>query len=117
MSRIKKALERWNDKFLFRIYTSKEISYCREKKRDYIHFAARFAAKEAVRKALEERMDWKEVEIVNSQLGKPEVNLRGKAGKIGQKQRVKEIFLSLSHEHDYALAQVVITSNETTEGK
>ena len=116
VERIKRAVERWNDKFLSRIYTSKEISYCREKKQDYVHLAARFAAKEAVRKALEERMDWREVEIINNPLGKPEVNLRGKAEEIGRRRGAKEIFLSLSHDHDYALAQVVIVkSDETTE--
>ncbi len=115
VARIKKAVERWKDRFLSRIYTPQEISYCRERRKDYIHLAARFAAKEAVRKALEERMDWREVEIVNNRWGKPEVNLRGRAREMEQRQGAKKVLLSLSHDHDYALAQaVVITNDETT---
>ncbi len=109
VARIKKAAKRWNDKFLSRIYTPREISYCRGKREKYVHFAARFAAKEAVRKALGEGMSWKEVEITNGCLGKPEVKLTGQAGKIGRSQGAKEIFLSLSHDHDYAIAQAVVT--------
>ena len=112
VERIRKAMERWDDKFLSRIYTPREISYCREKKRDYLHFAARFAAKEAVRKALGERMDWREVEIVNGRLVQPEVNLRGKAREIGRGPGAKKIFLSLSHDHNYAVAQAVVVKTE-----
>ena len=112
VARIKKAVERWDVRFLSRIYTPLEVRYCQGKKQGCIHFAARFAAKEAVRKALEERMDWREVEIINSRLGKPEVNLRGQAREIGRRRGAKKIFLSLSHDHDYALAQVVIVNSE-----
>ena len=111
IDKIKKAVSRWNNRFISRIYTSREINYCRKKKYAHFHFAARFAAKEAVRKALEERMDWKEVEIVNNGLGKPEVNLRGKAREIGRKQGVNKIFLSISHDHDYALAQAMVVKS------
>lgn len=116
VDRIKKAVERWNTRFLSRIYTPQEISYCRKKRKDYLHLAARFAAKEAVRKALEERMNWREIEIVNNHWGKPEVNLRGRAREKKQRQGAKKILLSITHDHDYALAQaVVITNDETTE--
>ncbi len=116
VARIKKAVRKWEARFLARIYTPQELSYCQGKKQSYLHFAARFAAKEAVRKALEERMDWREVEIINNPLGKPEVNLRGKAREVGRRRGAKEIFLSLSHDHDYALAQaVIVKSDETTE--
>ncbi len=112
VARIKKAVERWNNKFLSRIYTPREINYCQEKKQKYTHFAARFAAKEAVRKALEERMDWREVEIVNGLSGTPRVTLTGRAGEIGRRQGAKRIFLSLSHDHDYAIAQAVVVKDE-----
>jgi len=116
MNRIRKAMEKWGGRFLSRIYTSREISYCRGKRLEYVHLAARFAAKEAVRKALGEQMRWRDVEIINGRSGKPRVNLRGKAREIGRKQGEKRIFLSLSHDHSYAIAQAVVTtSNETTE--
>lgn len=112
VARIKKAVERWDNRFLSRIYTSREISYCRGKKQNPLHFAARFAAKEAVRKALGEKMDWRDVEIVNGQLGKPGIVLKGKARDVGRKQRVEKILLSLSHDRDYALAQAVVIQKD-----
>ncbi|NOX96876.1 MAG: holo-[acyl-carrier-protein] synthase [Nitrospirae bacterium] len=113
VARIRKAIEKWNGRFLSRIYTPQEISYCKDKKQGFLHFAARFAAKEAVRKALEERMDWKEVEIINGLLGNPKVNLRGNARAVGRRQGAKKVFLSLSHDRNYAIAQAVVISDES----
>ena len=109
VSRIKEAIGRWNDRFLLRIYTPRESQYCQSKSSPAVHFAARFAAKEAVRKALGEILDWKEVEISNGRLGEPNVNLTGKAKKLSLKRGVKRILLSLSHDSSYAIAQVVLT--------
>lgn len=109
VGRIREAIGRWNDSFLQRIYTAQEIQYCQGKQNPTLHFAARFAGKEAVRKALGETVQWKDVEIGNGRLGEPKVNLTGKAKKISQKRGVKRILLSLSHDRSYAIAQVVLT--------
>ncbi len=109
VSRVREAVGRWNDRFLRRIYTPREIQYCQGKGSPMVHFAARFAAKEAVRKALGEILDWKDVEIGNGRLGEPKVNLTGEAKKISQRRGVKRILLSLSHDSSYAIAQVVLT--------
>lgn len=109
VSRVREAVGRWKDRFLLRIYTPREIQYCQGKGSPMVHFAARFAAKEAVRKALGEILDWKEVEIGNGRLGEPNVNLTGKAKKLSRKRGVKRILLSLSHDSSYAIAQVVLT--------
>lgn len=107
LRRIKNAIERWQERFIFRVYTQKEIDYCRRQKMEFIHFAVRFAAKEAVMKALGRRTKWKEIEIINDERGKPVIKLSDRAKKVATEQQAEKIFLSLSHDGDYAIAQVV----------
>jgi holo-[acyl-carrier protein] synthase len=108
IERIEKMIERYGEKFLKRIYTNVEISYC-SKKKDRGSYAARFATKEAVFKAtgfgLGKSMRWKDVEVVNDQKGKPEVKLYGKTAEILE---TKKIHLTLSHSKDAAIAMVVL---------
>jgi holo-[acyl-carrier protein] synthase len=108
IERIEKMIERYGAKFLKRIYTDVEISYC-GKKKDRGSYAARFATKEAVFKAtglgLGQSMRWKDVEVVNDEKGKPNVKLYGKTAEIlGE----KKIHLTLSHSKDAAIAMVVV---------
>ena len=107
VSRIKKAIESSNNKFLKRIFTEKEIEYCISKKiNKYEHFAARFAAKEACLKAISEllaskyNISWKEIEILNSEEGRPILKLHKEIGKI------ENIDVSISHVKEYAVASV-----------
>lgn len=96
------------DRFLPRVYTALEIEYCVRKKNKYQHLAARFAAKESVLKALgtgwSGRIDWKDVEIVNDQWGKPFVNTHGRVKEIVKERGIKAISITLSHCRDYAVA-------------
>ena len=112
ISRMDHVLERWKDRFMNRIFTSQEINFCIEKKFPSQHFAIRFAAKEAFLKALGLGMmagiPWKDIEIVNDSTGKPEVKLHSKARETYQKNNVKNIFLSLSHDGEYGIAQVIL---------
>ena len=108
--RIERAIERWADRFLVHVFTPAEIKYCRGHAREGIHFAARFAAKEAVKKAAGEKFMWTDVEIANVADGKPvvrlgEENLCANAGKW-------HIFLTMSHTDEYAIAYVVIENTE-----
>ena len=82
VERIKKAIEELGDTFLNKIYTEKEIQYCnRSEKVKYQHFAARFAVKEAVFKAVSEYLEnsyndlWKDVDVINIESGKPCINV------------------------------------------
>lgn len=117
VERIKKAIEDLGDAFLNRIYTDKEIKYC-NKANDmkYQHFAARFAAKEAVYKALskyiEGRKDalWKEIEVLNDDSGRPTINLE-KLKKNGLAD-LTNIDISISHIKDYAMASAVAIFGE-----
>ena len=110
--RIKKAIEHYGDRFLSRIFTPWEIQYCMSKINPELSFAARFAVKEAVFKAIgtgfAEGVKWTSVEVVNDKRGHPEVRL-GQAIKrhIGEKKMI----ISLSHTREYAVACAILTSN------
>ena len=108
IARIKEAIERSGEKFLNEIFTEREIEFCRSKNRaQYQHFAARFAAKEAIFKAiscyLENKYDvtWKDIEIWNEENGRPKVKFL--------KKELEKITMdiSMSHCKDYAIANVI----------
>ena len=89
IERIKKAIQENKEKFIDTIYTQKEKEYCESRNKvKYQHYAARFAAKEAIYKALskvlekKEHISWKDVEIVNNEYGKPEINFLKEVAKI-----------------------------------
>ena len=112
VNRIKNAIEEMGDHFLNRIYTEKEVEYCKKSNEmQYQHFAARFAAKEAVFKALSEYINsredilWKEIEVINENDGKPRINI-GKLKKNGL-SNLDSIDISISHIKEYAVASVV----------
>ncbi len=110
IERIKDSIEETNNKFLNRVYTEKEIEYCESKKiQKYQHYAARFAAKEAVFKAISIKLEdkysicWKDIEIINDSQGRPNVILQGNIQK-----NIEQIDISLSHCKEYATANVVV---------
>ena len=107
ISRIKKAIDRWGERFLQRIYTEAELRlYCKKPQ----SLAARFACKEAVMKLLgtgRKGAGWREIETLSRSSGKPLVKLYGRAQKQAEKLGIKEIAVSLSHSKEYAIASVV----------
>ena len=113
--RIKTAMDRWGERFIQRIFTPWEINYCRNKSFPEQSFAARFAVKEAVLKAigtgLNKGAKWKSIEIVNDELGQPQVRL-GQTIKdiIG----AKRIIISMSHTHEHAVASAIMYENGKT---
>ena len=111
--RIKKAIEHWGEHFLFRIFTPAEVAYCRAKQQSHYSFAARFAVKEAVIKAigtgLTSNLRWTSIEIVNDKKGKAEVRLGERVKEvIGN----KKILISMSHTHQYAIGEAVLIDGE-----
>lgn len=110
VSRIQDSIENLGDKFLNKIFTPLEIEYCMSKKQmKYQHFAARFAAKEAIFKAMSNLLEdkyeitWTDVEILNNEIGKPVVHFINKAY-----HSIEQIDISLSHLKDYAVANCII---------
>lgn len=111
ISRIARALTRFGDRFLFRVYTPEEIAYCRGRVSE---LAARFAAKEAISKALGTGLvgiSWTEMEILADPLGKPLVKLHGRALLRAEAIGLGVWAVSLSHSDDHAVAMVVATSD------
>jgi holo-[acyl-carrier protein] synthase len=107
ISRIESTLAKFGDKFLRRIYTELEIAFCRGRSSE---LAARFAAKEAVMKAVgtgARGLAWREIEVLPNHRGKPLVYLHGKAAERAEKIGIQGIDISLSHSRDLAIAMVV----------
>lgn len=108
ISRVKDSIEKLGDIFLNKIYTKNEIQYCESRgKAKFQHYAARFAVKEAVYKALSEELEnkydsfWKDVETINDENGRPKVNVLFLKNK-----DLINIDVSISHCKEYAVANV-----------
>ena len=107
IARINKAIARWGETFLHRVYTDAELRLYRK---SLSSLAARFACKEAVMKLLgtgKNGINWLEIETLSHPNGKPLLNLYGRAQSEANKLGVKEIAVSLSHSKEYAIASVV----------
>ncbi|MFA4989329.1 MAG: holo-ACP synthase [Candidatus Omnitrophota bacterium] len=103
VSRIKKAAEKWGEAFLKRVFTNKELANAKLRPSLYQHLAGRFAAKEAVFKALGEAdLNWKDIEILNDREGKPCCKFLNAKGKR------KDVTVSISHVKNYAVANAII---------
>ena len=110
VSRIKRAAARSGGRFLNRVYTGREREYCLARRDPYPCLAARFAAKEAVFKALGNGLAncrWQDVEILQAPTGTPFVRLSGGAAAIARALGVKQVLVSLAHEKEYAAAFAV----------
>ncbi len=107
VDRIEKLAEK-HEQFLTRVYTEREIGYCNKKRNKYQHFAARFAAKESVLKALgvgwSQEIKWTDIETVNESSGRPRINTYGAVKRFVEQKGVKEILISLTHTSRYAIA-------------
>jgi len=112
VDRLKRLVEKFGERFLTRVFTKKEINYCQSKSNSFQHFAVRFAAKEALLKAigtgLRGGITWLEMEISNDKLGKPTILCHGKCYDILQKLQANDPILSLSHTEHYGIAVVIL---------
>src|SRR5207302_7592900 len=99
--RIGRMIEQHGELFLNRIFTEREVRYCQERKRSVEHFAGRWAAKEAVLKALglgwRRGLSFTDVEVRNEAGGRPQVHLCGAAKDAAQARRVGDILLTIAH--------------------
>jgi holo-[acyl-carrier protein] synthase len=105
VSRIEAAIERWGEHFLNHVFCPEEIEYAQTHKFPSQHFAARFAAKEAILKAIGDNahVSWKDMKIVNDKHGRPVCIYADKKFK-------NKILISVSHTKRYAVASAIITS-------
>ena len=112
VERISTSMDEFGERFCARIFTPSEREYCERQKRPAMHYAARFAAKEAVAKALGtgigKDLAWLDVEVSRRQSGEPEVTLRGEGEKFAQGNKITQIKISLTHAQHYAAANAVV---------
>jgi holo-[acyl-carrier protein] synthase len=108
--RMKKAVDRWGDRFLRRVFTRKEIVYAHEKNDPSLSLSVRFAAKEALIKAIGARIpvSLTDIEVESSGNGRPFITVKGELEAFFKKEEIKCAHLSLSHEKDYGVACVVL---------
>lgn len=108
--RIEKAVLRWGDRFLKRIYGDDELTYCMSKANPYPSLSVRFAAKEAFIKAIGNATIGilNDVEVVHNEAGAPCLKLHNKAAELAGQFSVKSSHVSLSHEKEYSVAMVVL---------
>ncbi len=114
ISRVEKSINNTNGRFIKDIYTKKEIEYCENRgQAKYQHYAARFAAKEALFKAISEflndkyEVSWQNAQIINDENGKPHIEFIDV-----EFPQIESIDISISHSKEYAVAQVVVLCKE-----
>jgi holo-[acyl-carrier protein] synthase len=114
--RIARMIERHGELFITRIYTEAEIEYCQSRKQATQHFTGRWAAKEAILKAIGtgwiKGITWRDVEVRNEPSGKPIVAMRGGAKEIVERLGIAQILISISHCHTHAMAYAIALGGE-----
>jgi holo-[acyl-carrier protein] synthase len=114
--RIAQMIEKHGELFLNRVYTPHEIEYCSARKAATQHYAGRFAAKEAVLKALgtgwTRGIQWRDIEVHNDLGGKPSILLSGGAYELSVQQGIDEMLISISHCRNYATAYAMAVGKE-----
>ncbi len=116
IERIKKSVDEFGEKFLSKVFTRTEIEYSISKKNKYQHFAARFAAKEAIYKALSSDTDtvysWQDIEIYNEVNGLPKAKLFGALKDYLNED--KELKISMSHSDNYVACVAILHSTKNS---
>jgi len=113
VGRIRSLLERHGQRFKERTFTADEISYCESCADPAMHFAARFAAKEAAAKAIgtglwAQGVDWRQIEVVREDSGRPVLLLHGEAQAHAKRLGSSGSLLSITHTQELAMAQVIL---------
>ncbi len=113
IARLEAIARRWQDRFLQRVYTEDERRASFGRAWPYASLAGRFAAKEAMLKALgtgwSAGVSWQDIQVLNEAGGRPVATIQGRTGVLVQQAGVTRIHVSLSHDGDYAIAEVILT--------
>ncbi|MBI4611930.1 MAG: holo-ACP synthase [Candidatus Rokubacteria bacterium] len=112
VGRMRRVVERWDQRFLRRVFTQDELDYCFKRRDPIPHLAARFAAKEATLKALgiglRMGVRWTEIEVRRKPGQPPVLVLSGRSKAVGHARGASQVLLSLTHDGEYALAQAML---------
>jgi len=110
--RMRDAIKKWGENFLTKIFTVREMKYSNSRRFSHQHFAARFAAKEAVIKAFgaprRYPIKWTDIEVLNDREGKPVIEFHDDALKLRKMKKVSDVIVSMSHSKNYAVANVIL---------
>jgi holo-[acyl-carrier protein] synthase len=121
ITRMRQVVQRWDERFLRRVFTDEEIAYCRRRRDPVPHLAARFAAKEATLKALGTGLSmgvkWQELEVRRERGEAPSMVLSGRCRAIALAKGADRVLLSLTHDGDYALAQAMLIGDGVDDSK
>ncbi|MGW8256252.1 MAG: holo-ACP synthase [Thermoguttaceae bacterium] len=116
--RIARMIERHGELFINRVYTPAEITYCQSRKQATQHFTGRWAAKEAILKAIgtgwQRGISWRDMEIRNDSGGRPMLAVRGGVQDVVERVGISEILLSISHCHTHASAIAIAVGGKKT---
>ena len=111
IERIRRLMDRWQDRFLQRVFTEAEIAYALRRHDPAQHLAVRFAAKEATLKALGTGLSmgvrWREMEVRRGRGQPPQLALSGRTAELGEARGIRRLHVSLSHDAGLAVAQVL----------
>jgi holo-[acyl-carrier protein] synthase len=108
VKRLRQAVEKWGDSFLDRVFSKEELENAKTRGSLYQHLAGRFAAKEAVFKALgDAALNWRDVQILNDKEGKPNCVI------LNSKAKNLDVHISISHVKTYAVASAIITKKSS----
>jgi len=112
IERLRKTMERLKDRFILRVFTREEQQFCLGRRDPVPHFAARFAAKEALFKALgtgwARGITWLDAEVLREKQGAPTLALHGEAERLSAAKGTHKVHLSLSHSDQWAAAVVIL---------
>ena len=115
-ARIADVIRSHGDHFVHKIYQASEVDYCRGMSDPAPHFAARFAAKEAVSKAFGTgfvgQFGWRDIEVRRKASGEPFIVLHAGAAELAKRLGVRSVFVSLSHSQDYAVANAILIKQD-----
>jgi holo-[acyl-carrier protein] synthase len=117
--RIARMIERYGELFINRVYTPEEIKYCQNRRQATQHYTGRWAAKEAILKALgtgwRKGISWRDIEVRNEPGGKPVVAVRGGVKDVVEQLEVADIYVTISHCRTHATATAVAVGRESKE--
>ncbi len=115
IARVARAFEKFGERYRTRIFTPAEQTFCDGFRSALQHYAARWAAKESVVKALgtgfRRGIHWTDIAVLPNELGQPLVHLTGKAAEVAREQGVRTAHVSLSHGRTYAVAMVMLATD------
>jgi holo-[acyl-carrier protein] synthase len=119
--RIAQMIDRHGELFIRRVYTEHEIAYCSDKKAATQHYAGRWAAKEAVLKALGtgwvQGISWRDVEVRHKRGGAPTIRLQGGARDVFERSGIKTMHISISHCRSHAVAYAIAEGEAEDDGE